>query len=157
MDGGDGGSCGHGGSFRRFCRLASAGRYIRGEAHLTQADDAPADDAPADDAQADDAQADDAQADAAAVEPCEDGAALFARFMRLADALRMHPDERCEIAGLSVETWREIRRGVARPEAVWSARVMRRVGYAIGLMQRTLDNRAAEAVTPPPPAAPPAR
>jgi hypothetical protein len=71
----------------------------------------------------------------------EDGVALFHRFIVLADALGMHPDERCDILGVSVETWRQIARGTGGTDALRSAPVMRRIGYAIGLMQRTLDNR----------------
>ncbi len=78
----------------------------------------------------------------------EDGVALFAEFTRLADELRMHPDERCDILGVSVPTWRAIVRGRASRDVLCSRRVMRRVGYAIGLMRRMLANR------PPPPAAP---
>ncbi len=81
----------------------------------------------------------------------DNGASLFREFIRLADALRMHPDERCAILGVSVETWRGLARGTADDGVLRSERVSRRLGYAIGLMRRRLDNEAAAPVTPPPP------
>jgi hypothetical protein len=77
-----------------------------------------------------------------------DGTALFGAFMAIADRLRMHPDERCDILGVSVETWRAIVRGTAEHDVLHSDRATRRLRYAIGLMQRRLDN---EAAPPPPP------
>jgi len=70
-----------------------------------------------------------------------DGVSMFADFMRMADRLRMHPDERCDILGVSVETWRALSRGTAEPSVLCSERSVRRMRYAIGLMQRELDNR----------------
>jgi hypothetical protein len=76
---------------------------------------------------------------------------LFADFMRLADALRMHPDERCDILGVSVETWRALVRGGGDDAVLESERVTRRVGYAIGLMRRRLANEAGSLPAKPPP------
>ena len=88
----------------------------------------------------------------------EDGAALFAAFTDLANHLRMHPDERCDLLGVSVETWRALARGTAQPAILQSERAIRRLRYAVGLMRRSLAGEPpAAALTPPPPAEPPGR
>jgi hypothetical protein len=78
-----------------------------------------------------------------------DGPARFTDFMRLADALHMHPDERCDILGVSVETWRALVRGTADEAVLRSERVSRRLAYAMPLMQRRLENESTEPLTPP--------